>query len=93
MVDKARESIAESAILPKKQIITEERLLEVWETRGLKFRIDEFHQHCVDRGLMPHFKVDNFRAKVYRLLKQFLVEGETRRDPRFVPPPKKRKVV
>ena len=93
MVDEARESIAQAAVLPKKQILAEETLLEVWETRGLKFRVDEFYKHCADRGLMPHFKVDNFRAKVYRMLKQFFVDGETRRDPRFVPPPKKRKVV
>lgn len=92
MVDKVRESTAQAVILPKKQILSEETLLEVWETRGLKYRVDEFYKHCAERGLLPHFRINSFRSKIYKMLEQFLVDGETRRDPRFVPPPKKRKV-
>ena len=92
MSEDHRESTAQAKVLSAKQIISEDDLLEVWENRGLKFRTDEFHKHCSERGLVPHFRVDHFRAKVYRMLKQFFVEGEVRRDPRFVPPPKQRKV-
>lgn len=92
MSDEHRESIAQAAILPEKQFLTKDDLLEIWEIRGLKFRVDEFHKYCSDRGLMPHFRIDNFRSKMYRMLEQFFVEGESRRDPRFVPPPKRRKI-
>lgn len=93
MVDPTRGESAESAVLPRKQFLSEEELLELWETRGLKFRIDEFYAHCRDRGLLPYFRKENFRSKLLNVLRQFLVEGESRRDPRYVPPPKKIKRV
>ncbi len=93
MHDPTRGEIAESAILPKKKFLDETTLLELWETRGLKFRINDFYKYCRDRGLMPHFRQESFQAKIFNLLKKFLVEGETRRDPRFVPPPKRIKRV
>lgn len=81
-----RGEIPQGAVLPKKQFLTEEELLEVWENRGLKFRCDELHKFCVERGLLPHNRKDTFRKKVFGMLRKFLVEGETRRDPRYVPP-------
>lgn len=93
MLDKTRGESAESTVLPRKSFLTEDELVELWETRGLKFRVDEFYSHCRDRGLMPHFRRDNFRAKIFNMLRQFIVGGETRRDPRFVPPPKRIKRV
>ena len=86
MVDLHRGQIVESLQLPKKQFLPEEDLAELWEIRGLKFRVDELHQYCQDRGLLPHFRKDSFRAKVYSMLRSFLVEGDSRRDPRYVPP-------
>lgn len=86
MADPTRGEIPQNVILPKKQFLTEEELLEVWETRGLKFRVDELHKFLIERGLLPHNRKDTFRKKVYGMLRKFMCEGETRRDPRFVPP-------
>ena len=93
MADPTRGEIAEGAVLPRKQFLSEEELLELWETRGMKFRVDDFYSHCRDRGLLPYFRKESFRSKLLSMLRQFLVEGETRRDPRFVPPPKRIKRV
>ena len=60
--------------------------MEVWETRGLKYRTDELHKFCLERGLLPHIRADSFRKKVYGMLRQFLCEGEVRGAPRHVPP-------
>lgn len=81
----------ESVTLPKKQFLTDGQLVEVWDVRGLKFRIDELHQFCQERGMLGHVRKDQFRSRVYMILKQFLVDGDSRRDPRFVPrkPPRK----
>ncbi|MHC4507737.1 MAG: hypothetical protein ACYTAO_02100 [Planctomycetota bacterium] len=86
MADPPRGEIPESIVLPRKQFLTEEELLEIWETRGLKYRVDELHKFCLERGLLPHNRRDSFRKKVFGMMRQFLCEGETRRDPRFVPP-------
>lgn len=85
MEDLTRGESVENAVLPEKQFLSEEELLEIWEIRGMKFRIDDFYKHCRDRGLMPHFRKENFRSKIFSVMKQFFVNGETRRDPRFVP--------
>jgi hypothetical protein len=86
MADPTRGEIPQSTVLPPKQFLTEEQLLEVWETRGLKFRVDELHKYLIERGLLPSNRRDGFRKKVYGMLRKFLCEGEFRRDPRFVPP-------
>ena len=85
MEDKTRGEISESIILPEKTFLNEETLLEIWHVRGLKFRIDEFYAYCCDRGLMSHFHRESFRAKIFSVLEKFLVKGEVRRDPKFVP--------
>lgn len=85
-MDLPRGEIPEGVALPKKQFLSEEQLLEVWETRGLKYRVDEFHKFCLERGLLPVNRKDVFRKKVFGMLRAFFVEGDSRRDPRFVPP-------
>lgn len=86
MAGPIRGEIPQGVVLPPKQFLTLDELLEVWETRGMKFRVDELHKYLVERGLLPHNRRDTFRKKVFGMLRKFLVEGETRRDPRFVPP-------
>ena len=86
MADPTRGEIPQSARLPKKQFLTEEQLLEVWDTRGLQFRVDDFFKHLRERGLVPHYRKDIFRKRVLNMLRAFFVNGETRLDPRFVPP-------
>lgn len=86
MSDPTRGEIPQSIVLPPKQFLTEDELLEVWETRGLKYRTDELHKFLIERGLLPHNRKESFRKKVYGMMRQFFCEGETRRDPRFVPP-------
>jgi hypothetical protein len=88
MIDPTRGETPESAVLPPKSFLEEDQLLEIWETRGLKFRVDEFYEFCMRRGLMAHFRKDSFRKKIFGMLRSFLCKGDTRRDPRFVPPSK-----
>lgn len=85
--------IPQSVSLDQKQFLTPEQLVELWETRGLKYRVAEFHKYCTDRGLLTHFRVDTFGKKVFRMLEQFLVEGETRLDPRHQPRLRPRKSI
>lgn len=84
--------IAESVQLDRKQFLGDDQLLELWETRGLKFRVDELHAYLRDRGLHPYVRKEEFRGKVLGMLEAFLVQGEVRRDPRHQPPPKRLKV-
>jgi hypothetical protein len=88
LIEPVVEKETASIVLPPKSFLTESQLQEVWEIRGLRFRIDEFHKHCSERGLHPSFRKDSFRAKMLNVLRSFFVVGESRRDPRFVPLPK-----
>jgi hypothetical protein len=76
---------AESILPPPKQFISEEDFEELWNTRGWKFRWDEFHQLLLQRGLQPYVNQERFHQMVRDILKTFLVDGEARRDPRRVP--------
>jgi len=78
---------AESVLPPKKQFLTEEQLDEVWEMRGMKFRIDEFHKALLDRGLVVSVDREVFRTTMFNILKMFMVDGDARRDPRMAPRP------
>lgn len=73
---------SESVLPPPKQFLTEEQLEEIWEARGLKFRIDEFHVALLNRGLGPYVDRPKFRKMVQDILRQFLVAGEARREPK-----------
>jgi hypothetical protein len=39
-------------------------------------------------GLLPHCRKDTFRAKFHGMLVAFMVRGDSRRDPKSVPPRK-----
>ena len=73
---------AESLLAPKKQYLSEEEFLELWDTRGLKYRWDELHKMLLDRGLGVYVDRPIFRRMVYNILHAFLVDGEARRDPK-----------
>jgi hypothetical protein len=90
--DPARTNIPQAIILPPKTFLQIEELTEVWETRGLKFRVDEFHAWCVQNGLLPHCRKDIFRMKLRGMLEAFFVKGDSRRDPKFIPPRKQPKL-
>ena len=76
---------AESIIPPKKQFLTPDTLEEIWDTRGLKYRVDELHQLLLDRGLGVYVDRPMFRGLLHDILAASLVEGDARRDPRKVP--------
>jgi len=74
------------AVLPdKKSFISAEQLDEIWNTRGLKYRIDELHVSLLNRGLVPSLDRPAFRLLLKEILAGFLVNGEARRDPRRTP--------
>jgi len=89
MIDETRGESTHNAVLPEKQFLTEDELAEVWETRGLKWRVDELFKFCRERGLLPSVRQERFRKKVRGILRAFLCDGDVRRDPRFVPPLKR----
>lgn len=75
-----------AAVLPdKKQFLTSDQLDEVWNTRGLKYRIDELHISLLNRGLLPIVDRPGFRQLVREILESFFVNGDARRDPRRAP--------
>lgn len=75
----------ESTLPPKKQFIQDDHLDELWDARGLKYRVDELHQMMLDRGLSVQIDRPKFRAMVKDILRAFLVEGDARIDPRHQP--------
>ncbi len=72
--------------LPPKKFLRKEQLLEVWEGRGLRFRVDEIHKHLRDHGLFPVINRVSFRNMMITLLEDFLIDGDFRRDPKEVHP-------
>ena len=76
---------AESVQPPKKQFLSEAEFEEVWDTRGMKYRVDELHQLLLDRGLAVYVDRPMFRGLVHTIFHTFLVGGDARRDPRRVP--------
>jgi hypothetical protein len=80
-------------IPPKRGFLAEDALLEVWDTRGLKYRVDEFHEALLSRGLQTYVDRPAFRKTVLDMLRAFFVEGDARRDPRHVPMQKFPKVM
>jgi len=89
-----RQSIPESVVLPPKEFLTMDQLLELWDIRGMKYRFDDFYKFCTQRGLNSvSLHKQSFRKKIFGVLRSFLVEGDVRRDPRFVEPKKPEKLV
>jgi len=77
---------------PRKQFLNDDQLEEIWNLRGLKYRIDEFHRQLLSRGLNVSVDRPMFRDAVFRIIRGFLVEGDSRLDPRSAPSPKFPKV-
>jgi len=71
-----------SLLPPKKQFLTEEQFLEIWDARGMQYRWDEMHQMLLDRGLAVYVDRAIFRKMVRDIMHSFLVGGDARRDPK-----------
>jgi hypothetical protein len=77
-----RKSDVDSILPDKKQFITEEQLLELWDARGLKYRVDELHKMLLERGLAPYVDRAMFRKMLHDVFRTFLVEGDAKRQPK-----------
>jgi hypothetical protein len=75
----------ESVLPPPKPFLTSDQLAEIWDTRGMKYRVDEIHVALMNRGLLPSVDRPAFRQLMHDFLESFLVKGEARRDPRRSP--------
>jgi len=71
-----------SLLAPKKQFVTEDQFLELWDARGMQYRWDELHQMLLDRGLAVYVDRPTFRKMVRDIMHAFLVDGDARRDPK-----------
>lgn len=80
-----RDTDAEAVLPPKIQFITSEELYELWDARGMKYRVDDFHKMLLDRGLGVYIDRPKFRDMFRDILRSFLVDGDARRDPRKQP--------
>jgi hypothetical protein len=78
-------SIPEATIPEKKYFLAESVLDEVWNGRGLLHAVDDFYGFCRDRGMLSYYRKEMFREHFFSILKAFLVSGEFRIDPKFVP--------
>lgn len=83
-----KELIAEAVLPPRKPFLSPDQLDELWNERGMKYRVDEFHVVLLERGLGVQVDRPMFRSTVYNILKFFLVDGEAKRDPRYQPTPR-----
>ena len=80
-------------VLPEeKQFLTEEQLYELWDLRGLKYRVDSFHVSLLSRGLNVSVDRAMFRSAVYDILKSFLIDGDARLPDKNNPLPRFPKV-
>lgn len=66
--------------------------MEIWDARGLKYRIDELHLSLLNRGLLTSVDRTMFRSTLYQILKGFFVDGTARLDPCASPIPRFPKV-
>jgi hypothetical protein len=80
-------------VLPEpKQFLTPEQLDEIWNLRGFKYRIDDFHVNLLSRGLNVSVNRENFRTAMFELLEAFFVKGDARLPSKMAPIPKFPKV-
>ena len=80
-------------VLPEpKQFLTEEQLIEIWDLRGLKYRMDDLHIQFLSRGLNVSVDRVMFRTIMYELLGAFLIRGEARLPSSKAPIPRFPKV-
>jgi len=80
-----QESSTESVLPPPKQFVDEDDLAEIWDARGMKFRVDELHMAMIQRGLNPQIDLPVFRKMFRDIVRQFFVDGEARRPPEHTP--------
>jgi hypothetical protein len=85
MTQHNKDTDPEAVLPPKKQFLTEDQLLELWDARGLKYRVDDFHKMLLDRGLAVYIDRPKFRNMFQDILRSFFVDGDARRDPRRQP--------
>jgi hypothetical protein len=85
MTQYRRDADPEAVLPPKRQFITAEDLGELWDTRGMKYRVDDLHKMLIDRGLAVYIDRPKFRGMFKDVLRSFLVDGDARRDPRKQP--------
>lgn len=85
MNDNIPKPSAEAVLPPKKQFLTPDQIQEIWDARGMKYRVDELHQMLLDRGLVNYVDRPMFRRMIMDIFRAFLVEGDARRDPRRQP--------
>lgn len=85
-------SEAAEAKLPEKNFISGDQLDELWNMRGMKYRVDEMHKSMLERGLIPSVDRPAFRAAFRTIVKEFLVDGRAKRQPNKDPRPRFPKV-
>ena len=83
---------AAQARLPDKPFLTAEQLEEIWNMRGMKYRVDELHKSMIERGLIPSVQRQDFRQAFQSIIHDFLVEGRAKRQPKHDPIPRFPKV-
>jgi hypothetical protein len=80
-------------VLPEpKQFLGEEQLEELWNLRGLKYRLDDLHIQLLSRGLNVSIDRAVFRTTMYEILDAFLVRGDARLPSAKAPIPRFPKV-
>ena len=85
MTQYRKDTDPESVLPDKKQFITHGDLMELWDSRGMKYRVDDFHKMLLDRGLAVYIDRPKFREMFKDILRSFLVDVDARRDPRKQP--------
>ena len=72
--------------LPHKPFLSEQVLMEIWEGRGMKWRIDELHRYFRDNGLLPPVHRMAFRHMIFDAIRDHMVVGVAQRNPEEIPP-------
>ena len=85
MAQYTKDTDPEAVLPPSKQFVTAIELGELWDTRGMKYRVDDLHKMLIDRGLAVYIDRFKFREMFKDILRSFLVDGDARRDPRKQP--------
>jgi|WetSurMetagenome_2_1015567.scaffolds.fasta_scaffold583344_1 hypothetical protein len=85
--------VSADQVLPEpKQFITAEQFEEIWDLRGLKYRIDDLHVSLLSRGLNVAVNREVFRTAMHEILLAFFVKGDARLSSKKSPIPRFPKV-
>lgn len=60
-------------------LMTDEEFKELWDERGLKYRLGEFYDTLKGYGLRMNFQAFLSNSEV--MIREFLVQGLVRKDP------------